>query len=69
MFAHWRHVRPGIEDVRDAVLLQNGEVLRVQEILVPDLHAVRPTGGQLAEESVEIGHEVPAMLVIARIEF
>ena len=35
--------------MRDVVFLQNGEVLRVQEILVPDLRTIRPAGGQLAE--------------------
>ncbi len=44
------------------------KILLAQPMLVPQLNRVRPTFRQFAEERVKVGNEIPAVLVIGRME-
>ena len=54
--------------MRDAVAFERVEILRAQKIFVPHLHPVRPAFRHARQKLVQVGHEIPAMLVIARIK-
>lgn len=52
----------------DLVSGQALEILRLEPVPIPDLDAVCPTFWQLAQELVEISHEVAPVLVVGRPE-
>ena len=54
--------------MRDPVPAEHGEVFGLQPVAVPQLNAVAPPGGQLAQERIEVGRKLPAMLVVQAIE-
>jgi hypothetical protein len=68
LLAHGWHRVPRIENVRDAVPRETGEVFRLQPVLVPKLHTVRPARRQSAETSVQISGELCPMFMITRIK-
>ena len=59
---------PRIKHMRHAVPCQAGEIFRLQEGLIADLHPVPPGGGQLAEKLIESRNEIPAARKIRRIK-
>ena len=65
---HRRHPRPRIEDMGNAMLVQNVEILRLEEVLVLDLDPVLPPRRQLIQKGVERCHEITAMLKVALVE-
>ena len=54
--------------MRRTVPRQGGKVIGVQEQPVPNLHPITPTPGQMAQELVQRGNEIPAPLELARRE-
>src|SRR5262245_18979283 len=68
LLADGRHGIPGIEHVRDTVPGEAAKVFVAKPMLVPHLDRIRPSIRQLAEESIEIGDEISALLVVARPE-
>ena len=66
--AHRRHGVPRIKDVRDTMPGEAAKVLDVKPVFVPHLYRVRPSPRQFAEEGIEVGDEMPAVLVVARPE-
>lgn len=54
--------------MRDSVAAEHGEVFGLQPVAVAQLDAVAPPGGQLAEKRIQVRRELPAMLLVRRVE-
>jgi len=63
-----RHGIPRIEDVRYPGPGERGKVVRLQPLLVPQLHPVTPATGKLPKKGVQVGHEPATVRVVAGIE-
>lgn len=63
-----RHGFPGIVHVNHPMAGEGVEVIRVEERAVPDLDPVIPAGGELTEETVEVGDEIASASVVAGME-
>src|SRR6185369_10598017 len=56
------------KNVSDPVFSQSAEIFRMQKVLVPNLDAVGPALGKLAQELLERLHEFSAMRKVARVK-
>ena len=68
MLADRRHCIPGIENVRDSMLGEAGEILRDQPVFVAHFDRVRPALRQFAQKSIKVRQKVLAVRVIRRPE-
>jgi hypothetical protein len=55
--------------MRDLVPGEALEVFGLEPVAIPHFHPVRPALQKLAQELVQIGDKVPAMLVVGRPEY
>src|SRR5271166_3836050 len=53
LFHHLGHSRPGVEDVRDAVPVEAGEVFGGKELLVADFDRIAEGGGKCGEKWIQ----------------
>ena len=68
LLGHWRHPRPRIKHMGDAMPVQHFKVFGLQEGFVANLHGVLPTRRQLIQKRIERRHEITAMLKVPSVE-